>query len=323
MNKEIYNNLKDYLEMDKEQFDYEITSKAFCLLKQENKSVVNVSGLLALTNVCRNDCSYCGLCRSNKINRFTLAEEDVFNAIEFASNNKLKEIFFIGGENPAIKLDSYIKYIKLAKSKGLKTNLAMGVFSLEDYKTLKEAGLDTYTLKFESSNIKVFEDSNPDISFKDRMNSIYDIKKSGLKLASASLVGLKGQTLDDAVNDIKLTIDLDVEWAPIVPYLPASGTRMAIDTPPGNIELTLRSISLLRLLKPNIKITAAQPNKESSLGFGDPLGNIAALKSGANMLFVELTPFALRKQFNITENRVLPRIEEITNLVKPLGLTIR
>lgn len=323
MNREIYDNLKYFLEMDKQQFDKEITLKAFDLLKNENKGVVNVSGLLALTNVCKNDCSYCGLGRSNKIKRFTLSEEDVLNAIDFAHKNNLKEILFIGGENPTIKIESYIKYIKAAKKRGIKSNLAMGVFTLEEYKILKEAGLDTYTLKFESSNPVIFENSNPDISFNDRISSINDVKKSGLKLASASLFGLKGQTIDDIVNDIKLTIDLDVDWAPLVPYLPSPGTRMAIDTPPGDIELTLRCISLLRILKPKIKITAAQPREGSSLGFGDPLGNIAGLKSGANFMFVELTPYALRKQFSITENRVLPRFDELNKLVNSIGLILK
>ncbi len=321
MNEKIYGSLKSYLLMDSDKFEKEIRSKAYNSLV--DSGVVNVSGLLALSNVCKNDCSYCGLGRSNKIKRFTLSDEDIYNSIHMAKDNNLSEIFFIGGENPAIKIESYVKYIKEAKKLGLKTNLAMGVFSLDEYIELKDAGLDTYTLKFESSNKSVFESSKPDISFEDRIESIKNVKKAGLKLASSSIVGLKGQSIDDIVNDIKLTIDLDVEWAPIVPYLPSLGTRMAVDTPPGDISFTLRSISLLRLLKPKMKITAAQPRKNSTLGFKDPQGNLDAIRSGANMLFVELTPYALRKQFSVTNDRELPRIEEIKAIVTPLNLKLK
>ena len=321
--KEIYDNLKQYLTMDKKEFDGSIKAKAFESLMEENDGYVEVSALLALTNICKNDCAYCGLGRSNHIKRFTLKEESALEAINFVADNKIKEIFFIGGENPAIKMETYIKYIKAAKSRGLKTNLAMGVFSKEEYKTLKDSGLDTYTIKFEESNPTLFESYKPDISFENRMKAIHEVKESGLKLASGSIVGLKGQTLDDVINDIKLTVDLDVEWIPIVPYLPAVGTRMAEDTPAGDIDLTLRAISLLRLMLPKCKITAAQPGLNKDLGFGDPEGNKKALEHGANLLFAEVTPYALKKLFSITDHRELPRMQQIRELVEPLGLKVR
>jgi len=321
--REIYDDLKHYLTMDKDEFDDSIKKRAFDTLLHHNDGYVEVSALLALTNVCKNDCTYCGLGRSNHIKRFTLDEESVLNSINFVADNNIKEIFFIGGENPAIKIDTYIKYIEAAKSRGLKTNLAMGVFNKKEYEMLKAAGLDTYTLKFEESNPTLFETYKTDISFEDRMNAIHQVKKANLKLASGSIVGLSGQTIDDVVNDIKLTVDLDVEWIPIVPYLPSSGTKMAEDTPRGDVELTLRAISLLRLMLPDCRITAAQPSNRDDSGFGDRDGNIEALKHGANMLFVEVTPYALKKLFSITDNRTLPRLQEIKDLVSPLNLKVR
>lgn len=320
--KELYDNLEHYLTMDKVEFDKQIKTKAYESLLEESKGYIEVSALLALTNVCKNDCTYCGLGRSNHIKRFTLKDDEVFNSIDFVAKNNIKEIFFIGGENPAIKFETYIKYIKAAKNKGLKTNLAMGVFNINEYRVLKEAGLDTYTLKFEESNKMLFESYKPNITFEKRMEAIYNVKKAGLNLASGCIVGLRNQTLDDLINDIRLTVDLDVEWIPIVPYLPASGTKMAEDTPPGDIELTLRVISLLRLMLPNCRITAAQPGNNKNMGFGDPEGNINAIQHGANLLFAEVTPYALKKLFSITNHRELPRVLQIKELIKPLGFKI-
>lgn len=324
MNKEIYNNIEYYLTVDDNTFEKEIRSKAFNLLREENDSTVHVSALLATTNVCKNTCTYCGLNKNNRnLKRFSLKDADIIKSIEFTKDSELKEIFFISGENPAFKLERYLKHIEYAKSLGLKTNLAIGTLKREEYQQLKNAGLDMYTIKFESSNPKIFKNCKIDIDFEKRMDSIRAVKDVGLQLGSSSIVGLKGSTIEDLVNDIKLTADLNVDWVPIVPYLPATNTEMGKDTPPGDINLTLRAISILRLLLPKSRITAAQPKKNSKYGFGDRDGNLAALKSGANILFVELTPIALQNKFAITDNRKLPRLEETKSLALSLNLQVK
>ena len=120
-----------------------------------------------------------------------------------------------------------------------------------------------------------------------------------------SIVGLKNQSFEDLVNDILLTKELEADWIPIVPYIPAKNTIMAKDTPFGDVDILLRSISLLRILLPNSQITAGQPTQNSALGFADKEGNMDAMRHGANKLFVEVTPFALQKDFEITQGRKL------------------
>jgi len=313
--------IKHYLTVDREIFDKEIKIKAFETLKNTCNSSVYAGGLLALTNFCVNNCHYCGLNRNNaNINRFTLEDDTVLSSIKAVKELGLKRILLIGGENPKIKLDQYLKYIETAKKYDLEINLAMGVFSKNEYKMLKDAGLDYYTIKFEVSNPKVFNECNPDISFEDRMKSIYDVKEAGLKLGTGSIVGLKNQSLDDMVNDILLTYELGADWAPIVPYIPSPNTIMGEDTPFGNVDILLRSISLLRLLLPKSQITAGQPTQNSKIGFGDEIGNIEAMAHGANKLFVEVTPLALQKDFEITEGRKLLKLEKIDRMINSLDL---
>ncbi len=313
--------IKHYLTVDRDIFDKEIKTKAFELLKNECNSSIYTGGLLALTNFCVNNCHYCGLNRNNpNINRFTLEDETVLSSLKAVKDLGLKRILLIGGENPKIKLNQYLKYIEIAKKYDLEINLAMGVFSKKEYKMLKEAGLDYYTIKFEVSNPKVFNQCNPDISFEDRMKSIYYVKEAGLKLGTGSIVGLKNQSLDDMVNDILLTYELGADWAPIVPYIPSPNTIMGEDTPFGNVDILLRSISLLRLLLPKSQITAGQPTQNSKIGFGDEIGNIEAMAHGANKLFVEVTPLALQKDFEITEGRKLLKLEKIDRMINSLDL---
>ncbi len=313
--------IKHYLTIDREIFDKEIKTKAFDVLKQDCDSKVYAEGLLALTNVCVNNCHYCGLNRENgEIKRFTLSDDNVKSSIKMVKDFGLKSILLIGGENPKISIDDYLRYIEEAKKQDIKVNLAMGVFTNNEYKQLKDAGLDFYTLKFEVSNPDVFNQCNPDIVFEERLRAIYGVKEAGLKLGTGSIVGLKNQSLDDIVRDIILTKELEADWVPIVPYVPAKNSIMGKDTPFGNVDLLLRSISLLRLLLPKAQITAGQPTQDSKLGFSDPVGNIHAMEHGANKLFVEVTPFALRNDFEIIEGRKLLQLEKIDNMIDGLGL---
>ncbi len=316
-----YELIKHYLQVDRETFNKEVRDKAFNVLKTEGQSKVYTGGLLALTNVCVNNCHYCGLNRENgEIHRFTLDDEAVLSSIRIVKEMGLKRILLIGGENPKVTLKQYIKYIEEAKKMDLEINLAMGIFGKKEYKILKDAGLDYYTIKFEVSNSKVFNDCNPDVTFEERIKAISEVREAGLKLGTGSIVGLKNQSFEDVIRDIQLTKEFEADWAPIVHYIPANNTIMAKDTPFGNVDLLLRSIAILRLLLPEAQITAGQPTQDSKIGFADKQGNTDAMLHGANKLFVEVTPFALRKDFEITQGRKLLQLQKIDEMVESIGL---
>ncbi|MDC7124601.1 MAG: radical SAM protein [Spirochaetales bacterium] len=315
------NSLNNILKIDKLQFESEFGEPAQKVFK-EQRNHIYVNGLLGLSNMCRNNCTYCGLRRGRKIPRYTLEFEKVTAITNQLATQGVKRIFYVSGENNVYKFDDYLKLIENAKAAELEVNLAAGIFEDSQYKELKEAGLDFYTLKFESSNEKIFSEAKPDISLKERLKSIEGVKKAGLMLGSGNIIGLKGQTISDLAKDIRLMVKLEIDWAPVVPFLPAPETPMGETTPMGSVDLTLRTISILRLLLPKVRITAGQPTQGSTLGFSDPAGNIAAIKHGADSLFVELTPLAMAEKLDITPGRKLPRLEEIKELIKPLELEI-
>ena len=118
-----YDLIEHYLKVDRETFNREIKDKAFALLKNEGKSRVYTDGLLALTNICVNNCHYCGLNRENgTLNRFTLDDNQVKSSFEIVKEMGLKRILLIGGENPKISLNTYLKYIEEAKKNNLEIN---------------------------------------------------------------------------------------------------------------------------------------------------------------------------------------------------------
>ena len=89
-----------------------------------------------------------------------------------------------------------------------------------------------------------------------------------------------GQTLSMLAEDILLTKALGISWAPVIPYLPVPGTPLAEEGGPGSIDLCQRTISLLRLMMPEVRITAQQPGPDPQKGLSDTVGNLEAASEG-------------------------------------------
>jgi biotin synthase len=316
----LFTKLDTLLSLDDASFDENIRKPALQILREQHAGEVIISGLLGISNNCRNNCTYCGLRRDRNIKRFRLEYSEIKKVTGTLKELGLGRIFYISGERNRKKLDEYLRIIEYAKSQELEVNLAAGTFTEADFVRMKNAGLDMYTLKFETSNDRIFSACKPDIPLAKRLESIESVKAAGLKLGSGNIIGLENQSLKDIIEDIRIMARLEIDWAPIVPYMPAVDTPMAETTGPGDIELTLRVLSILRLLLPNARITASQPRAGSNLGFADPEGNRRALLHGANALFIECTPLLQAEQFEITTARKLPRLEEVQQLLEGLDL---
>ncbi|MFO7848710.1 MAG: radical SAM protein [Spirochaetia bacterium] len=284
-------------------------------------NTIAVSGLLALGNICRNRCLYCGLRGPNsEIKRFRLSLDEIKRSLDGIRKQGIGRLFMISGEDPGRSPEDLVEAVRYASNLGFSVMLGFGVLSTELYGELRDAGASVYALKFETSNPQIFSSLKPDTSFEDRMQEIYEIGKAGLQLGSGNIVGLPGESLDDIAADIELTERLEVTWAPIVPYMPSPSTPLGKTHPMGSVELLLKEIALVRTALPSTLITAGQPTQGSTLGFADPQGTKDAISAGANLLFVDLTPKERREDFAITSHRILPRIESIDRLLEELGL---
>jgi biotin synthase len=250
-------------------------------------------------------------------------EADIKKSIGDYKKLGLSRVFIISGESGPRYSAKLCRIIEHAKLLDLEVNAAAGVFSKSEYRDMKKAGLDIYTLKFESSNEKIFRKSKPDISFEKRMAAISWIKEADLKLGSGNIIGLEDQSVEDLADDIRLMVDLAIDWAPVVPYMPVPGTPMGETTPMGSVELTLRTLALLRIYLPDVRITAGQPTQNSTLGFSDPEGTRNALSHGADLLFVETTPKEVSEQFEVVSSRKLARLDELRTLTSMMDLRLQ
>lgn len=302
------------LSQPREEFEAAVLPQAKAVYRQAGNDELIATAMLGFSNICKNACLYCGMRAACKIERYRIPPEDVIASAAAAKTMGLTRMFLISGEDLGYGFDKLLRIISEIKALGMHVSLACGEFSEAQYAEMKAAGADEYVLKFEMSHRETFNRLNPSTDFDRRMASIAAVRRSGMKLASGNIVDYPGQTLSQLADDILLMQQLEISWAPIIPYLPAAGTPLALEGGRGDLRLNLREIALLRLMMPSVNITAQQPGDDLRNGLADEQGNLMALNAGANMLFADLLPDAKVRNFSVIDNRAVLGMEHIRKM---------
>lgn len=312
------------LHMTADVYRREIMPKAKQAYVENNDNAVRVAAMLGYSNICKNQCLYCGMRAGNShIERYRLGADEVIAMGKNARELGLNRIFLVSGEDPLYKFEDILSFVYALNEMGFFISLAAGEYNRQQYAELKSAGVDEYVMKFEMSNEAEFNRLNPSTNFKKRMQAIEEVKQSGMLLASGNIVGYPGQRMSDIAEDILLMKKLDISWAPIIPYLPAVGTPLAEQGGRGNLHTNLKEISILRLMMPHINITAAQPGENMKNGLSDVEGNLNALEAGANLFFVDMLPAALAKNFSVVDDRLLHGLEHACKLAEMAKMQVK
>lgn len=311
----------DILNMPEESFRREIMPAAYeALLKQKGQLIA--TPMLGYSNVCKNQCLYCGMRAANKIPRYRIAPEDAIATVKLARESGYSRIFLISGEDPKYGYENLLRMVTEMSAMGMEVSLACGEYTASQYRELAEAGATEYVMKFEMSQPEVFDRLNPSTSFRQRMKTIEAVKASGMALGSGNIIGYPGQTMEMIAEDIALMQKLEISWAPNIPYMPAAGTPLALEGGPGDIVTALKELAILRLTIPGVKITAQQPGRELARGLADPEGNLDAIHAGADVLFCDLLPDAQAQAFRVIDNRNITGSGHVDHIAELTGLPV-
>lgn len=261
-----------------------------------------VRGLIEFTSYCKNDCYYCGIRRSNaNAERYRLTPKQILDCCALGWELGYRTFVLQGGEDPWFtdqKLCALVEAIKTAYPDCAVT-LSVGEKPRESYAAYRAAGADRYLLRHETANPTHYRYLHPEpMSCANRKRCLRDLKELGFQVGAGFMVGAPGQKPSHLLEDLRFLQELQPDMIGIGPFLPHRDTPFR-EAAPGRFLLTLRLLSILRLLFPTVLLPAT-----TALGTIHPQGRELGMQAGANVVMPNLSPAEVRKKYQLYDNKI-------------------
>ncbi len=259
---------------------------------------IYLRAIVEFSNVCRNDCKYCGIRRSANVRRYAMSVEEIVKCAHYAEDLGYGTVVLQSGENTLYdsKIPEIVREIK--ETTKLAVVLSVGEKSFEQYLEYRLAGADRYLLKHETSNSELFYRLTGR-SLERRLECLQNLMVLGYEVGSGNIVGLPGQSVDDLVKDVLMFAEWDFDMLGIGPFIPCPGTPLE-RFPPGDVMLTLRTIALSRILTKNAHIPATTAVRTV---LGEDKAHLV-FRCGANVVMGNVTPEKYRRLYRIYPGKV-------------------
>jgi biotin synthase len=259
---------------------------------------VHLRGLIEFSNICRNNCLYCGIRKGNScIKRYRLTEDELVETARQAASLGFKTIVMQSGEDMFFTKDVMCRVIEQIKKFDVAVTLSIGERSYEDYRAFRQAGADRYLMRIETTDKELYRRLDPNMSWEHRYECLMMIKELGYELGSGIMVGLPDQTIDSIADDLIFLKKIGVDMAGIGPFIPHPNTPLAAKQG-GTLNLSLRTMAVMRLMMPDINIPAT-----TAMESLHPKGRLLALQSGANVVMPNVTEGEYRKLYQLYPNK--------------------
>ena len=265
-------------------------------------NAIYIRGLIEVSNICRNDCYYCGIRRGNShCERYRLGHDEILACADEGYRLGFRTFVLQGGEDSYFTdeiLGGIVRGIK-SRYPDCAVTLSMGERSRDSYMFLKSCGADRYLLRHETANREHYARLHPaEMSYDNRMRCLRDLRELGYQVGCGFMVGSPYQTARNLAEDLKFIETFRPEMCGIGPFIPHK------DTPFGNyhagtLELTCYLLSVIRLIHPAVLLPST-----TALGTIDPLGREKGIMSGANVLMPNLSPVSVRKKYELYDNKI-------------------
>lgn len=278
---------------------------------------VHLRGLIEFSNICRNNCLYCGIRAANlKVKRYHMSENELVETARKACDMGFKTIVLQSGEDMFYDAPRMCRIIEAIKKFDVALTLSIGERSYQDYKAFRTAGADRYLMRIETTDKDLYHRLNPNMSWDRRHECLLMIKELGFELGSGIMVGLPNQTIESIADDLLYLKKIGVDMAGIGPFIPHQETPLK-DEQGGTLSLSLKTMAVMRLLMPDINIPAT-----SAMEALDPQGRIMALKAGANVVMPNVTEGEYRKLYELYPGKICTN-EEPLHCKTCIGLKIQ
>ncbi len=288
--------------LNTDEFDDELRIAADETKKSVYGDKVFIRGLIEFTNYCKNNCYYCGIRGGNtNADRYRLSKEEILECC--AEGYKLGYRTFVlqGGEDLTYSDDDICDIVQSIKSlyPDAAVTLSIGEKEKESYRRYKEAGADRYLLRHETASEEHYQKLHPsELSLKKRKECLWNLKELGYQVGAGFMVGSPYQEPEHILADLRFLQELRPDMIGIGPFIPHKDTPFA-NFPAGDYKLTLRILSVIRLMFPYVLLPAT-----TALGTISPNGREEGLRHGANVVMPNLSPVRFREKYSLYDNKI-------------------
>jgi biotin synthase len=283
--------------------------------QQQGADKVVLRGVIEVSSYCQKNCSYCAMRGSNShLPRYRLSAEQVLAIAEDIQRSGISTIFLQSGQDP--QYDSVLERIipEIKQRLNLDVLLCVGERELDVYQRFAAMGVSGYILKFETSDPHFYREV-ANVSPERRLQCLRWIREAHLCLGTGNIVGLPKQSVESLARDILFALSIQPDYVSTAPFIPNEQTPFEHD-PPGNINLTLNTIALLRIALKKCLIPAV-----SALEKIIPRGQVMGLNAGANVLTINFSPNSYRKKYAIySKNRFIVSLDHALATIRQASL---
>lgn len=287
----------------------ELWARADALRRARMGDEVFLRGIVEFSNICENDCLYCGIRRSNRgPKRYRMQDEEILEVASRMERWGHGTIVLQSGEVDAPRENDRIARLveRIRRDTGLAVTVSAGNRPHEVYARWRDAGMDRYLLRFETSDPELFAALHPDCTLAERLDCLRDLAGLGVQVGSGFMIGLPGSTLDGLCDDIVLAKSLNLAMVGVGPFIahpdtPLAGRANAFADDP---EICFSVVAALRLVDPDLRIPATTAFDAMFPNGGREL----ALQRGADVFMPNDTPGRYRRDYQLYPNK--PCVDE-------------
>ncbi len=285
-----------------------------------------IRGLIEFTSICKNDCYYCGLRRSNKnAVRYRLDKEQILNCCKIGYELGFRTFVLQGGEDAYYTDDVMCGIVSSIRGMypDCAITLSLGERGYKSFKRLYDAGADRYLLRHETADNNHYRKLHPpEMLPEHRKQCLYDLKKIGYQTGAGFMVGSPFQTFETLAEDLLFLKELNPQMCGIGPFIPHKDTVFRNEKS-GSVRLTLMLLSIVRLMLPNVLLPST-----TALGTADSMGREKGILHGANVVMPNLSPIEHRKDYSLYDSKICTGdeaaecIKYLSNRMKKIGYQI-
>ncbi len=259
--------LEEVLELFNEPLNDLIFKAQTATRKYFNANEVQASTLLSIkTGGCEEDCKYCP--QSSHYETGLKAEKLLDKDKIVAEATKAKEMgatrFCMGAAWRSPK-DRHIpvlaEIISEVKGMGLETCMTLGMLSEKQANTLSDAGLDYYNHNIDTSE-EFYKEVITTRTFQDRLDTLENVRKSGMKVCCGGIVGMGEQVKDRAGMLVTLAnMKEHPESVPVNMLVKVEGTPLIKEGEVDAIDF-VKTIAVARIMMPAsyVRLSAGREN---------------------------------------------------------------